>query len=182
MEKSVVKEPAGKKGSMTDKSFAKSEPTTHYVLVFVDATSDMPAGTEKVINSSYLSLGRDSDCAISFGDKYPMVSRLHAAIEWCEEGYTLRHLSNTNQTLLNGRPVGRKWFLHDDDVIQLAPSGPKIKFKVPLILDMAPEKKGSTNRMELKKEVVVDNVALIAVIVLAVLLTALMVYLTMSGS
>jgi pSer/pThr/pTyr-binding forkhead associated (FHA) protein len=164
------------------KSFNQSMPTTPYILVLLDSAKDLPRGTEKTIEAPYLSLGRDTDCTICYGDDFPMVSRLHAAIEWSEDSYTLRHLSNTNQTLLNDRPIARKWFLHDDDVIQLAPSGPRIKFKMPLILHTQPAK-GTLNSLKIKggnKKEMVDNVAMIAVIALAVLLTILMVYLTLS--
>lgn len=182
---SDLTEPSDSKSITNGKSVNKSHPTTPYVLVLLDPAKDKPEGTEQSIDATYTSLGRDSDCTICYGDDFPMVSRLHAAIEWSEDGYSLRHLSNTNQTLLNGRPIGRKWFLHDDDVIQLAPSGPKVKFKMPLILNMHPSKGGKSNKLNFKfdiqKKDLVDNVALIAVIALAVLLTILMVYLTIAG-
>ncbi|WP_161622711.1 FHA domain-containing protein [Cesiribacter andamanensis] len=162
---------------------SNAHPTSPCVLVLLDPARDMPQGTEQSLQLPYISLGRDTDCTICFGDDFPMVSRLHAAIEWSEEGYSLRHLSNTNQTLLNGRPIGRKWFLHDDDIIQLAPTGPKIKFKVPLILNIRPgrKKKPAAAKSGLSARLNVENVALVAVVVLAVLLTILMVSLTLFG-
>lgn len=177
---SALKKPAANKEAAANKPINSSLPTSPFVLVMLDRAKDMPEGTEKSIDAPYVSFGRDSDCTISYGDEFPMVSRLHAAIEWGDEGYSLRHLSNTNQTLLNGRPIGRKWFLHDDDVIQLAPSGPKFKFKRPLILYTGPEK-SSSRVSRVKKKDLVDNIALIAVILLAVLLTTLMVYMTVAG-
>ena len=182
MEGSGSNKPADSKGSSRKgEPLNQSLPTTPYILVLVDAANkDMPAGTERSIEAPYISLGRDSDCTISYGDEYPMVSRMHAAIEWSDDGYSLRHLSNTNQTLLNGRPIGRKWFLHDDDVIQLAPSGPKLKFKMPLIINMQPSKDKKKGVVAAGKNSI-ENVAMLAVIVLAVLLTILMVYLTVSG-
>ena len=160
----------------------KSLPTTPYILVLLDpASKEMPVGTERSIEAPYISLGRDRDCTICYGDEYPMVSRMHAAIEWSDDGYSLRHLSNTNQTLLNGKPIGRKWFLHDDDVIQLAPTGPKLKFKMPLILNMKPSKANAGKKgAEILEKNSMENIAMLAVIVLAVLLTILMVYLTIS--
>ncbi len=185
MTKPALKKPADNNEVINGKSLNASVPTSPYILVMIDGAKNMPQGSEKSFEAPYLSLGRDSDCTISYGDDYPMVSRLHAAIEWSEDGYSLRHLSNTNQTLLNGRPIGRKWFLHDDDVIQLAPSGPKLKFKRPLILNMQPGKakaREATPAVAGKKKDLIDNVALIAVIVLAILLATLMVYMTVSGS
>jgi pSer/pThr/pTyr-binding forkhead associated (FHA) protein len=182
---SALKNLTDKKEMKGGKSVGSAEPGSPYVLILLDPAKDMPEGTEQSLDIPYISLGRDSDCTICYGDDYPMVSRLHAAIEWIDDGYNLRHLSNTNQTLLNGRPIGRKWFLHDDDIIQLAPSGPKIKFKVPMILNMRPGAKkkvaarGATSRTNGKLNV--ENIALIAVVVLAVLLAILMVSLTVFG-
>lgn len=172
MARSTINKPADSQDSTYSKSLDKSVPTSPYTLVFLDAAKNAPEGTEKVIDAPYVSLGRDTDCLICYGDEFPMVSRLHAAIEWSEDNYSIRHLSNTNQTLLNGRPIARKWFLHDDDVIQLAPSGPKIKFKRPLILNMKPAGAPAKNDL--------TNTAVIALIVLAVLFTILMVYLTVA--
>lgn len=155
-------------------------PKFPYTLVFLDATKDLPQGSEKLIQAPYVSLGRDSDCLISYGDEFPMVSRLHAAIEWNEDSYSLRHLSNTNQTLLNGRPIAKKWFLRDDDEIQLAPSGPKIKFKMPLILSMQPAKAKAKANGPALPAMDMQNIAIIVLIVLSVLLVTLMVYLTIS--
>lgn len=186
---SALNKPADNKGASAGKPLNKPQPSTPYVLVLLDSAKGMPEGTEKAIDAAYISLGRESDCSICYGDDFPMVSRLHAAIEWSEDGYSLRHLSNTNQTLLNGRPIGRKWFLHDDDVIQLAPSGPKIKFKMPLILNMKPSADKPAKSASVKsvkknptdKKIDVHNIAMISVIVLGVLLAILMVYLTVWG-
>lgn len=193
MASSVFPQPSeSKNGVSNHKSLTNALPSSPYILVLLDSAKDLPGGTEKSIEAPYVSLGRDSACTICYGENFPMVSRLHAAIEWSEDGYSISHLSNTNQTLLNGRPISRKWFLHDDDVIQLAPSGPKIKFKVPLIINTQPKRgslksssflKGNSLKMsDSTKKDLVDNVAMIAVIALAVLLTIVMVYFTLSGS
>ncbi|AHM61117.1 multidrug ABC transporter ATPase [Flammeovirgaceae bacterium 311] len=174
---SILKNSEDSQDSANGRKLNSTEPSYPYTLVFLDAAKNAPQGTEKVIDAPYISIGRDSDCLISYGDEFPMVSRLHAAIEWSEDSYSIRHLSNTNQTLLNDRPIARKWFLRDDDVIQLAPSGPKIKFKLPMIINTRPPKKGSSGSSKLD----LHNIALITVIVLAVLLTVLMVYLTVGG-
>ena len=42
------------------------------------------------------------------------------------------HLSKTNPTLINGKPVGKEWYLQDGDEIQLSYEGPKIVFIIPL--------------------------------------------------
>lgn len=169
---STLKKPADTKQPINGKQLGKSQSASPYKLVFLDSAKNIPEGTEQLIEAPYISLGRDTDCLISYGDEFPMVSRLHAAIEWTEDSYSLRHLSSTNQTLLNGRPIVRKWFLHDDDVIQLAPSGPKLKFKMPLV---------PNNQENIKARKSYYNIAMIAMIVLAVLLVSLMVYLAIWG-
>ena len=193
MQGSDLKKPTESKGSMKDRSFERQTPAPSYTLIFLDAAKNTPQGTERTTDASYLSIGRDSSCEICYGDDYPMVSRLHAVIEWRDDDFVIKHLSNTNQTLLNGRPIAQKWYLHDDDVIQLSPSGPKIKFKRPLVLNMKQQPAKQQSAPKEKKPLVKEkqpstakpknlyNISLVAVIVLAVLLTALMVYLTISG-
>ena len=170
---STLKKPADNKQVTNGKHLDKPVSVTPYKLVFLDSAVNVPEGTEQTIDTPYVSLGRDNECIISYGDEFPMVSRLHAAIEWSDDSYSLRHLSSTNQTLLNGRPIARKWFLHDDDVIQLAPSGPKLKFKMPLILNTQPAKSKNKDYY---------NIAMITLVALAVLLVSFMLYVAVSGA
>ncbi|WP_225000350.1 FHA domain-containing protein [Cesiribacter sp. SM1] len=170
---STLKKSADNKHVANGRAVEKQQPTAPYTLVFLDSAKNLPEGTEQKMDASYVSLGRDNDCMVCYGEEFPMVSRFHAAIEWSEDSYSIRHLSTTNQTLLNGRPIARKWFLHDDDVIQLAPSGPKIKFKMPLVLSTQSSEKS-------KKDYY--NIAMITLVVLAVLLVAFMVYMTITSA
>lgn len=184
---SDIKKPANNKVDIKDGKMDKQSPAPSYTLIFLDAAKNAPQGTEKSTDAPYVSIGRDSSCEISYGDDFPMVSRLHAAIEWKDDEFVIKHLSNTNQTLLNGRPIAQRWYLHDDDVIQLSPSGPKIKFKRPLILNMKEQPAKQKRQAPKEKQPLKTNskglytISLVAVIVLAVLLTALMVYLTITG-
>lgn len=106
-----------------------NSPVPPFTLVLLDRTKNAPEGTELNLEVPYIGIGRNQDCLVCYGDEFPMVSRLHSAIEWINGSFSIAHLSSTNQTLLNGRPVARKWFLQDGDIIQLAPSGPKMRFK-----------------------------------------------------
>ncbi len=169
---STLKKSADNKQVLNGRAVDKQQPTAPYTLVFLDSAKNLPEGTEQKMDTPYVSLGRDNDCLVCYGDEFPMVSRFHAAIEWSDDSYSIRHLSTTNQTLLNGRPIARKWFLHDDDVIQLAPSGPKLKFKMPLVLSTQPSKD--------KKDF--HNIAMITLVVLAVLLVTFMVYMTITST
>lgn len=127
---SALKEPSERQNVRNNKLKQQVGPPPPCTLLFLDAAQNFPEGTEHKLVASKIILGRGSDCTICYGDDFPMVSRAHASIEWANNNYYLRHLSETNQTLLNGRPINRKWFLQENDVIQLAPSGPKIRFKV----------------------------------------------------
>lgn len=139
-------------------------------LVFLDSAREIAEGTELNMETCYISLGRNSECLISYGEEFPMVSRLHAAIEWSNGSFSLTHLSSTNQTLLNGRPISRKWFLQDGDVIQLAPSGPKLKFRM--------------LEQEVKKRKRIDpyQLALVAVVLISVVLLGWLLYSIMMDS
>lgn len=169
---SITNKPAGNKEVINGHPIQNSSPVFPCTLVFLDSGKNIPEGTEQRIEAPYISMGRDSDCLVCYGEEFPMVSRLHAAIEWNNDSYSLRHLSATNQTLLNGRPISRKWFLHDGDVIQLAPSGPKLRFKAPIV--SAPEKK--------KRRIDSYQVAMAAIVVLATLLLAWLTYLIFFGA
>ena len=173
---SDLEKPADSKDDTNKEVLDPQTAAPPYTLIFLNSTKNAPAGTEQTIDAAYVSLGRDTTCQVCYGDEFPMVSRLHAAIEWVDDNYSISHLSKTNQTLLNGRPIAKKWYLYDDDVIQLAPSGPKIKFKRPLILTMKePVKPGSPKKKDL------FNISVIALIALAILMTILMVYFSISG-
>lgn len=177
---SAIKEPVGRRKG-NDNRIRRNEavPPPPCTLLFLDYAGDIPEGTEHRLVASKISLGRGETCTISYGDDYPMVSRVHAAIEWGNNNYYLRHLSETNQTLLNGRPINRKWFLQDNDVIQLAPSGPKLRFNTNKEVSPSPADEPVSPG---KKNIDIYQVALVVVVTISVSLIAWVAWLMMYDS
>lgn len=97
-------------------------------IEFLTDTQGQVMHSKKVISDDYVELGRDVSCAIRFDESFVMVSRRHAAIARENGQIVLLHLSSTNQTLINGRPVHKEWVLHNGDEIQLAADGPRVRF------------------------------------------------------
>ena len=100
----------------------------------------------KKIVVPYVELGRDKACVIQFDDGCGTVSRKHAAIERKGKDIFIKNLSETNPTLINGRPVAEQWYLTNGDEIQLSLEGPKLLFN---ISPTGTAKLGLTNRMNL---------------------------------
>lgn len=103
----------------------------YYILEITSSTSAFPAGHQEEVIVNYIELGRHPKCGIRFGAKESTVSRRHAAIQKEGNQYVLIQLSKTNPTLLNGRPVNKKWYLQNGDSIQLSLEGPKLNFLIP---------------------------------------------------
>lgn len=104
----------------------------YYVLEHKLSTAYHKAGEKQEIIIDYIELGRDSKCQVRFDESQKTVSRRHAAIFKNGDNWKIRNLSTTNQTLLNGNPVGREWYLQNGDDIQLSVGGPKIGFLIPV--------------------------------------------------
>lgn len=103
----------------------------YYILESTSSTSTFPAGHQEEVIVNYVELGRHPKCGIRFGEKESTVSRRHAAIQKEGSQYVLIQLSKTNPTILNGRPVNKKWYLQNGDEIQLSVEGPKLNFLIP---------------------------------------------------
>ena len=163
---SLVKKPGEKRSApIQGSTVANYSPVPPCTLVFLNSARNVPEGTELGLETSYISMGRNHECLISFGEEYQMVSRLHAAIEWYNGSFTLCHLSETNQTLVNGKTVMGKGLLRDGDIIQLAPFGPKLKFKV-----------SEVQAKKIKKSLDTYQLATITVVCIAVLLLVFLVF------
>lgn len=104
---------------------------TYYVLQYRTATQGKRVGANQKVMVDYAEMGRDPNCAIRFGEEATTVSRKHAAIIKEKDGHVIRQLSKTNQTIVNGRPVVKEWYLKHGDEIELANGGPKLAFLVP---------------------------------------------------
>jgi hypothetical protein len=117
-----------------------------YQLEFLTGTEKHPVNSQETIQVPYIELGRDKECTITFGNDVPMVSRKHAAIERRGREVFLKQLSQTNQTLLNGRPVTHEWYLTNGDEIQLSPNGPRMRY---LETPVKPATVGISQRIQL---------------------------------
>lgn len=99
-----------------------------YTLEFLSNTVRHKQGTFQTIVMPFIELGRDKNCAVCFGDDAPTVSRKHASIERKGTDLFIRNLSQTNQTLVNGRPVISEQQINNGDEIQLSLEGPRLRY------------------------------------------------------
>lgn len=104
---------------------------TFYVLEHKMTSPGHKAGDKQEIIIDYIELGRAAGCQVRFDESCHTVSRRHAAILRDGNNWKLRQLSQTNDTLINGRPVKNEWYLQNGDEIQLSVGGPKLGFLLP---------------------------------------------------
>lgn len=98
-----------------------------YTLMYLDPTRNKMKGEYTQVLVPYAELGRGSKCTIRYGEEYPTVSRVHAAIQTVGGQTTIKHLG-TNPTLVNGRPIQDSAVLQNGDEIQLSYEGPRLRF------------------------------------------------------
>ena len=103
----------------------------YYILEYRSSSKYHHTGETQKIIVDQVELGRDPRCQIRFDDSFTSVSRRHAAITRDGSAWKLVHLSKTNPTLLNGRPVADEWYLQNGDEIQLSSNGPRLGFIIP---------------------------------------------------
>lgn len=103
----------------------------YYILEYRSSSKYHHTGETQKIIVDQVELGRDPRCQIRFDDSFTSVSRRHAAIIRDRSAWKLVHLSKTNPTLLNGRPVADEWYLQNGDEIQLSSNGPRLGFIIP---------------------------------------------------
>lgn len=99
-----------------------------YTLEYLSPSKKKGIGEFETIVVPYIEMGRANKCNVQFGDDFPTVSRVHAAIERRNNKYFLIHLSHTNPTLINGQPIAKEGELANGDEIQLSMEGPKMRF------------------------------------------------------
>lgn len=104
---------------------------TYYILEHKVTSKYHRAGESQEIIVDNIELGRDSHCQVRFDESFQTVSRHHAAIVRDGDMWKLVQISQTNSTLLNGRPVKTEWYLQNGDEIQLSVNGPKLGFIIP---------------------------------------------------
>jgi len=117
-----------------------------YTLEFLTPSGKHKKGSYMTIAVPYAKLGRSGNCTVQFGEESETVSREHAAIERSGDDVYIVNLSSTNPTLVNGRPVRKKYYLNNGDEIQLSMEGPRIRFNE---TETGTAKMGFTNRMNL---------------------------------
>jgi cell division protein FtsB len=104
---------------------------TYYILEHKTSSKYHSAGESQKIIIDQVELGRDSSCQVRFDESFETVSRKHAAIVRDGQNWQLIHLSTSNPTLVNGRPIQGTYYLQSGDEIQLSVNGPRIGFIVP---------------------------------------------------
>jgi len=106
---------------------------TYYILEHKTNSKYHQAGESQKIIIDEIEMGRDASCQVRWEDttEFEMVSRKHAAIVRDGQNWKLVHLSQSNPTLVNGRPIQGTYYLQSGDEIQLAANGPRMGFIVP---------------------------------------------------
>ena len=96
-------------------------------IVLTGVISGLADGEHKAFEQGQIFLGRDpGECDIVFtNDRFPMVSRRHAAIAFEADGWHLSDQNSTYGTFLNGERITRTR-LETGNIIQLGANGPSI--------------------------------------------------------
>jgi len=95
-------------------------------------TEPAPGGNapvKKTFSADRISLGRDRSNDVCFAS-WPTVSSQHARILFDGSSWLVEHLSKTNPTYVNGRPIQRQSYIYNGDKIQLSAQGPEIVFQI----------------------------------------------------
>ncbi len=98
----------------------------NFTILFLDPTRNKLKGDFMNVVVPYVEIGRSSKCAIRYGEDYPTVSRVHAALQSINGQVVIKHLG-TNPTLVNGQPVQDSMVLNNGDEVQLSYEGPRIR-------------------------------------------------------
>lgn len=122
---------------------------TYFILEHKTPSKYHQVGEAQKIIVDQIELGRDASCQIRYDETFDTVSRKHAAIERDGDGWKLIHLSNSNPTLVNGRPISGTYYLQNGDEIQLSVNGPRLGFIVPQGKQALTSSIGLTERMNL---------------------------------
>ncbi|MCC6452402.1 MAG: FHA domain-containing protein, partial [Acidobacteria bacterium] len=96
-------------------------------IVLTGVDTGLANGEQKAFEQATISIGRDAnDCDVIFpNDRFPMVSRHHAAISRETEGWVLTDQNSSYGTFLNGQRITRSR-LTVGDVLQFGPNGPSM--------------------------------------------------------
>lgn len=122
---------------------------TYFVLEHKSSSKYHQAGETQKIIVDQIELGRAASCQVRYDESFETVSRKHAAIERDGENWKLIHLSQSNPTLVNGRPISGTYYLQSGDEIQLSVGGPRLGFIIPQGRQALTSSIGMTERMNL---------------------------------
>ena len=125
---------------------------TYYILEHKNTSKYHQAGESQKIIIDQIELGRDASCAVRFDESFDTVSRHHASIVRDGDNWKLIHLSQSNPTLVNGRPIQGSYYLQSGDEIQLSANGPRMGFIVPQGKQALTSSIGLTERMSLFRQ------------------------------
>ena len=104
---------------------------TFYILEHKTSSKYHSAGESQKIIIDQIEIGRDASCQVRYDESFDTVSRKHAAIVRDGNNWQLIHLSTSNPTLVNGRPIQGTYYLQSGDEIQLSVNGPRLGFIQP---------------------------------------------------
>jgi len=104
---------------------------TYYILEHKTSSKYHSAGESQKIIIDQIEIGRDASCQVRYDESFDTVSRKHAAIIRDGNNWQLVHLSTSNPTLVNGRPIQGSYYLQSGDEIQLSVNGPRLGFIQP---------------------------------------------------
>lgn len=125
---------------------------TYFILEHKTNSLFHKAGESQKIIVDQAELGRDKSCQVQFDETCATVSRKHASIVRNGNGWKLIPLSQTNVTLVNGRPVQNECVLNSGDEIRLSMNGPIMGFIVPQGANSLVKSIGMTERMNLFRQ------------------------------
>lgn len=125
---------------------------TYFILEHKNSSKYHQAGEAQKIIVDQIELGRAASCQVRFDESFETVSRRHAAIQREGENWKLIHLSQSNPTLVNGRPINGTYYLQSGDEIQLSVGGPRLGFIVPQGRQALTSSIGMTERMNLFRQ------------------------------
>ncbi len=125
---------------------------TYYILEHKTSSKYHSAGESQKIIIDQIELGRDASCQVRYDESFDTVSRKHAAIVRDGNNWQLVHLSTSNPTLVNGRPINGTYYLQSGDEIQLSVNGPRLGFIQPQGKQALTSSIKLTERMNLFRE------------------------------
>ena len=125
---------------------------TYYILEHKTSSKYHNAGESQKIIIDQIEIGRDASCQVRYDESFDTVSRKHAAIVRDGNNWQLVHLSTSNPTLVNGRPIQGSYYLQSGDEIQLSVNGPRLGFIQPQGKQALTSSIKLTERMNLFRE------------------------------